>query len=314
MTHIGFGPHGLLPAPHPVTMRAARLHEIGGVPQVDDVDAPEGSNVVAVAAAALNPVDIAIGSGRFYGGSPDPPYVVGGEGVGKAADGRRVWFRGNGAMAEQAAASPDFTVEIPNGVDDATALACGIAGVTGWLAVSWRAKVTSDDTVLVLGASGTLGSVAAQGAKVLGAARVVGAARNADRVPDAADEVVELTGDYELPEATVVVDALWGVPAERALERAARDVRYVQLGQSAGPAANVQSGWVRGRMMNILGLSLFALPAEALAQGYRELCEHAAAGRITVKSETFPLTAIAEAWERQASGSPGAKIVVALAD
>jgi hypothetical protein len=40
------------------------LHELGGVPRVDDVAAPEGPNVVAVAAAALNPVDIAIGSGR----------------------------------------------------------------------------------------------------------------------------------------------------------------------------------------------------------------------------------------------------------
>lgn len=297
-----------------MTVRAARLHEIGGAPQVDDVDAPEGANVVAVAAAALNPVDIAIGTGRFYGGSPDPPYVIGGEGVGKAPDGRRIWFRGNGAMAEQAAASPDQTFEIPDGVDDATALACGVAGVTGWLAVSWRTKVTSDDTVLVLGASGTLGSVAVQGAKLLGAASVIGAARNTERIPDAADEVVELTGDYELPEATVVVDALWGGPAERALERAARGVRYVQLGQSAGPTASIQSGWVRGRMMDILGLSLFATPTDVLAQAYRELCEHAAAGHIEVTIETFPLEAVAEAWERQASGSPGAKIVVALGD
>lgn len=297
-----------------MTVRAARLHEIGGVPQVDDVDAPEGANVVAVAAAALNPIDIAIGTGRFYGGSPNPPYVIGGEGVGKAADGRRVWFRGNGAIAEQAAASPDQTFEIPAGVDDATALACGVAGVTGWLAVSWRAKVTPDDTVLVLGASGTLGSVAAQGAKLLGAKRVIGAARNTGRVPDAADDVVELNGDYDLPEATVVVDALWGVPAERALARAARGVRYVQLGQSAGPTASLESGWVRGRVMNLLGHSLFATPGEVLAQGYRELCEHAAAGRIAVSSETFPLESIAEAWERQASGSPGAKIVIALAD
>src|SRR6185437_1360459 len=161
---------------------------------------PEGANVVAVAAAALNPIDIAIGTGRFYGGSPEPPYVIGSEAVGTAPDGRRVWFRGNGAGAEQAAASPDQTVEIPDGVDDASALACGIAGLTGWLAVSWRATVTAEDTVLVLGASGTLGSAALQGAKVLGAKRVVGAARNTAKVPDAADEVVELTGSYELPE------------------------------------------------------------------------------------------------------------------
>jgi NADPH2:quinone reductase len=290
------------------------MHELGGVPRVDDVDAPEGSNVVAVAAAGLNPVDVAIGSGRFYGGSPDTPYVIGSEAVGKAPDGRRVWFRTNGAVAEQAVASPDQTFEIPEGVDDATALACGVAGVTGWLAVTWRAQVTADDTVLVLGASGTVGSAAVQGAKLLGAKRVVGAARRTENVPDAADEVVELSGSYELPEATVVIDVLWGEPAERALENAAHGVRFVQLGQSAGPSASLQSGWIRGRMMNVLGLSLFSTPPDVIAEGYRELCEHARNGRVGCEVETFALDDVAEAWQRQASGSPGSKIVVTLGD
>ena len=182
-------------------MRAARLHELGGVPRVDEVDAPEGPNVVAVSGSALNPVDISTGSGRFYGGTPDIPYVVGSEAVGRTADGRRVWFRGNATLAEQSVAPPDRSVEIPDGVDDELALACGIAGLTGWLAVSWRAAVGADDTVLVLGASGTVGAAAVQGAKVLGARRVIGAARNTDKVPDIADEVVALTGSYELPEA-----------------------------------------------------------------------------------------------------------------
>jgi len=295
-------------------VRAARLHALGGVPSVDDVGAPEGPNVVAVVAAGLNPVDVAIGSGRFYGGSPETPYVVGSEAVGNAPDGRRVWFRTNGAVAEQAAASPEQTFEIPEAIDDATALACGIAGITGWLAVSWRAQVTADDTVLVLGASGTVGTAAVQGAKLLGAKRVVGAARRTENVPEAADETVELSGSYELPEATVVIDVLWGEPAERALESAAHGVRFVQLGQSAGPAASVQSGWVRGRMMNLLGLSLFAMPTEVIAKGYRELCEHVRDGRIELAAETVPLAEIAEAWQRQASGSPGTKLVVTLTD
>jgi len=293
-------------------MRAARLHELGGTPQVDDIDPPEGANVVAVSAAALNPVDISIGSGRFYGGTPELPYVVGSEAVGTAPDGRRVWFRGNAMLAEQAAASPDWTFDVPEGVDDATALACGIAGLTGWLAVSWRAQVTPEDTVLVLGASGTLGGAAVQGAKVLGAKRVVGAARKTEKVPDAADDVVALTGSYELPEATVVVDAVWGEPAERALEAAAKGVRFVQLGQSAGASATLESGWVRGRMMNILGHSLFSTPHDVLTNGYRELCEHARDGRFSFAVETFALDEIAEAWQRQASGSPGSKIVVSL--
>jgi NADPH:quinone reductase-like Zn-dependent oxidoreductase len=295
-----------------MTMRAARLHELGGIPQIDDVDAPEGAHVVAVAAAGLNPLDIAIANGRFYGGTPDPPYIVGREGVGTAADGTRVWFRTTGTVAEQAVAPPDMAIEIADGVDDATALACGIAGLTGWLAVSWRAEVTSDDTVLVLGASGTLGAAAVQAAKVLGAERVIGAARKTENVPDVADDVVDLSGTYELPEATVVIDALWGEPAERALEAAANGVRFVQLGQSAGPAATLQSGWIRGRMTEIRGLTVFAVPPDVLARGYRELCEHARDGRISFTTETFPLEQIAEAWEQQASGSPGSKIVVSL--
>src|SRR5438034_6516227 len=283
-------------------MRAARLHELGGVPQVDEVDAPEGPHLVAVAAAALNPIDIAIGSGRFYGGSPEPPYVVGSEAVGTAPDGRRVWVRSNGVLAEQAVASPEQTFELPEGVDDSTALACGIAGITGWLAVSWRAQVTADDTVLVLGASGTVGTAAVQGAKLLGAKSVVGAARRTENVPEAADETVELSGSYELPEATVVIDVLWGEPAERALESAAHGVRFVQLGQSAGPSASLQSGWIRGRMMNILGFSLFSTAPDVIAKGYGELCEHVRNGRVGFNVETFALDDVAEAWRRQASG------------
>ena len=293
-------------------MRAARLHELGGTPSVDEIDAPEGPSVVAVAAAGLNPVDIAIGNGRFYGGSPQTPYVIGSEGVGNLPDGRRVWFRGSGTIAEQSVAVPEQAFEIPDGVGDGLALACGTAGLTGWLAVSWRAKVTADDTVLVLGASGTVGATAVQGAKVLGAARIIGAARRTERIPDVADDVVELGETYELPEASVVIDALWGAPAERALAAAAYGVRFVQLGQSAGATANLQSSWVRGKSAEILGLSLFSTPREVVARSYRELSEHARDGRMHFDVETFELDEIAAAWERQASGSPGAKIVVRI--
>src|SRR5436305_10719281 len=127
-------------------MRAARLHEIGGVPQVDEIDPPAGE-AVEVVAVPLNPVDIAIGAGRFYGGSPPTPYVIGSEAVGRTADGRRVWYNARGAIAERVVlADPEHVVEIPDGVDDETAIACGLAGVTGWLAVAWRADVTADDT------------------------------------------------------------------------------------------------------------------------------------------------------------------------
>jgi hypothetical protein len=65
-------------------------------------------------------------------------------------------------------------------------------------------------------------------------------------------------------------------------------------------------------MANILGLRLETVPREAMSAGYRSLCEHARAGRIQFELETYELDAIAEAWARQSSGSPGAKIVVTV--
>ena len=118
----------------------------------------------------------------------------------------------------------------------------------------------------------------------------------------------EIGGD--LPEATLIVDSLWGEPAERALAAAATGVRFVHIGQSAGATATLQSAWVRGKVANVLGHSLFTTPADELAKGYRELCEHARDGRIRFDVETYDLDRIADAWQRQASGSPGAKVVV----
>ena len=293
-------------------VRAARMHEIGGVPTIDEIDPPSETGLLEVDAAALNPVDVAIGNGRFYGGVPDVPYVIGSEAVARDPDGRRLWIRGRALMAELVEPAVEWRFEVPDGVGDELALACGIAGLTGWLAVSWRAPVTRDDTVLVLGASGTLGSTALQGAKLLGARRVIGAARRTDGVPSIADEVVDLTAGRELPSASVIVDALWGEPFLRALAVAPMGARIVQLGQSAGPEVALQSGSVRGKLVDILGFTLFATPPDVAESGYRELCGHARDGRIAFDIEHYPLEAVGEAWARQASGSPGAKIVVTL--
>jgi NADPH2:quinone reductase len=295
-------------------VRAVRLHEIGGTPRVDEIDDPDGPALLDVSVAGLNPVDVSTAAGRFYGGSPPTPYVIGQEAVGVTPEGRRVWQYGRGAMAERVAlADPGSAVDVPDGVSDELAVACGVAGLTGWTAISWRTRITPDDTVLVLGASGTVGSTALQGAKVLGAGRVIGAARHPERIPGQADEVVRIDGSESYPEATVIVDGLWGEPLERALAAAARGVRVVHLGQSAGGAATLQSAWVRGKVASVLGHSLFAVPLEERAAGFRELALHAAAGRIAYEVESFGLDRFDEAWARQSAGSPGAKIVVRLA-
>ena len=322
-------------------MRAARVHELGTAPRVDEIEPPErpdGSAVVEIAAVALNPLDVAIGAGRFYGGSPPVPYVPGSEAVGRVlvghatAPGTRVYVFGDGlgiardgTLAERAVVAEDRLVPVDDAVPPETAVACGIAGIAGWMSVTRRAHVRAGDRVLVLGATGIVGFVAVQAARLAGADRVVAAGRRPERLARAreagADAAVELTDRDDLAEAlaeacggdgpTVVVDPLWDGPLATALAAAAPGARVVHIGQAAGPEATLGSAAVRGKQIDLLGYSNFALPVETLREGYLELVGHVTAGRIEIPVETFPLERAAEAWERQASG-PGTKIAVTL--
>ena len=106
-----------------------------------------------------------------------------------------------------------------------------------------------------------------------------------------------------------MVDALWGAPLEAAAAVAGQGARIVHLGQSAGPTATIASGLVRGKQLQILGYSNFAVPQDAVAQGYIDLVGHAVAGRIKVEPEAVPLEQVGDAWARQMQGS-GAKLVL----
>jgi NADPH:quinone reductase-like Zn-dependent oxidoreductase len=63
-------------------------------------------------------------------------------------------------------------------LDDATAAALPNPGVSAWLSLTHRAKLSAGETVLILGATGVTGQLAVQISKLLGAKRVIGAGRN----------------------------------------------------------------------------------------------------------------------------------------
>ena len=235
-------------------MRAAVLTEAGSPPRAgtfDDPVAGDGQVVVQVRAAGLNHLDLLKASGRFYTGPPPLPSVVGSDGVGTLGDGRRVFFDATpapfGSMAERALVAEGALFEVAPGVDDVLAAALGNTGLAAWLALAWKARLEPGETVLVLGATGALGSVAVQAARLLGAGRVVAAAlggpgfERLERL--GADAVVALDGPGDpvaaLRDATeggadVVVDPLWGAPALAAMQAAAHGARHIQMGHMAG--------------------------------------------------------------------------------
>lgn len=310
-------------------MRAAILSEYGATPSVAEFDDPrpgEGQALVDVAAAGLNPVDVSIASGSFYGGSPPLPYVVGREGVGALDDGRRVYFDGPiapfGSMAERALIDRDSAIEIPDGLDDGLAVAFGIAGLAAWLGLEWRGELKRDETALVLGASGVVGQVAVQAARLLGASRVVAVARSAERLERArelgADATVQIGPVDDLTDALrdatdggadVVLDPLWGEPAVAALAVVNGGGRFVNLGQSAGATASIASAAIRGKPLSLLGHTNFAAPQEVKHAAYRRMADYGAAGELVVDVERIPLDQVGEAWERQSS-SPHRKQVM----
>jgi NADPH2:quinone reductase len=310
-------------------MKAALVREVGGVPEVGEAAEPSGETI-EVLAAPINPIDLAVSRGILATGHPELPYVPGCEAVGRAHSGRVVWIFGGslgrtspGAIAERAAVGDAHAIEVPDGADPAVAAGLGIAGLAGWLPFAWRAPLAGGENVLVLGATGSVGLVAVQTAKLLGAARVVAAGRSAAGLQRAAecgaDATLRLDEHDDLVAAfrdafggqgpSYVFDPLWGAPAAAAVEAAAPRATIVNLGQSAGASAELSSAAVRFKSLSILGHTNFAIPPDELAEHYRRLVGHAIAGEIRLDVERVPLDSVGEAWRRQAEGA-GTKLVV----
>ena len=183
--------------------------------------------------------------------------------------------------------------------------------------------LTGGENVLVLGATGAVGLVAVQAAKLLGAARVVAAGRSAEGLERAtelgADGTVRLDVD-DLASAfrdafggsgpSYVFDPVWGAPLAAAVQAATPRATIVNLGQSAGATAELASGPIRFKNLSLLGHTNFAVPEDELTEHYHRLVGHVAAGEIVFDVERVPLDAVASAWQRQADGTGGTKLVL----
>jgi NADPH2:quinone reductase len=339
-------------------VRAAIVEALGRPPAPADVAEPQrqrGEALVRIRAAALNPVELHIWNGRFFDGPPQPPYVIGLEGVGVVEEGERLapgtrvrvefvhpGYGRDGAIAEYAVApeEPDASdrasqasvAPIGDELDDTAAAALGVPAFTALMCLerAQRAGASLEGAhVLVTGATGAVGSLAVQLAKLMGAARLVAAGRNPERLERArslgADATVEL-GDGLGPEELrdrfaeaaggrldIALDPLWGEPARAAIEALTRDGVYVSFGQAASPLAELSGIPMRNRRVTVVGHSgAWATPQErqaALARAHELAHRHGSP--LTLDTEELALHEIGDAWKRL-SRSAGRRLVVKL--
>jgi NADPH:quinone reductase-like Zn-dependent oxidoreductase len=302
-------------------MRAAIVRAHGTVPEPGELDEPAGGELLDVLAGGVNPVDVRIASGTFPNERHEPPYVAGKEGVGRREDGSLVYFDASvepyGAFAERTAIPPGSGYAVPEGLDPALAVCLGVSGLAAWLGLEWRGRLAAGETVLVLGASGVVGRIGVQAARLLGAGRVVAAARSVDGLE--ADATVKLDAEHDLPAALrdaaggdgfdLVLDPLWGEPALAALAALKPFGRLVNIGQSAAAEATIPSTAVRAKPVEIVGYTNYAAPDERRAAAYARMAEHALAGEIAVEIERLGIDDVPDAWRRQGS-SPHRKLVI----
>lgn len=290
------------------------------------LDPAPGEVRVDLRYGGVNPVDTYVAAGRV---APDGPLprTLGGEAAG-IVDGRRVLVAGeglgsarDGVWATAANVPVTAVVDIPDGVDLPAAAAMGIAGLTALNCVRDLARVTAADRVLVLGASGGVGSMivglcAAAGATVWGqtgseakAARI--ASHGAARV--LAGDAAALAQPLAEFEPTVAFDPLGGPFVAPVIAAMAPRGRYVSYGVSAGGdvAFNIQQ--LYRKMITLLGYGGMQLTREERRPGLEAALGALAAGEFQVSVDTvLPLDGVNEAFARLAERRVQGKLLLDL--
>jgi NADPH2:quinone reductase len=210
-------------------------------------------------------------------------------------------------------------VELPDGLSDEAAAGLANPGMSSWAALTARAKFVAGESVLILGATGSAGRLAVQIAKRMGARRVVAAGRNPAALEKlrelGADVVISLEQERDALVAAfrreivgdgvdVVLDYLWGAPAEavlaaiaqKGLSKSAPRIRFVQIGSSAGPTISLDGATLRSSGLELLGSGFGSASLTQLFAAIGEMFKEAATKPFVNEVKTVPLRDVEALW------------------
>ncbi len=312
-------------------MKAAIVLEPGKTPVFADFNDPVpqvGDELVKIAASALSQVTKSRASGSHYTSPGSLPAVVGMDGVGRTQDGRRVYFvmpkAPFGGMAEKVVVRREQCVPLQDDVDDVTAAAIAIPGMSSWAALKERAHLVAGENVLINGATGTAGRLAVQIAKHMGAKRVIATGRDLAALEqvkalgaDATISLLQSPKDLETAfmeqfggeGVDVVLDYLWGQTAEVLIVAAAKagkdavPIRFVQIGASSGGNITLPSAALRSSALVLMGSGIGSIPLEGMLGAIHGVMQAAVPAKLKIKTEIVPLTKVEETWNKDSGRS-----------
>jgi NADPH2:quinone reductase len=303
---------------------AIRIHQHGGpeVLRLEEIsvgDPGPGEARVRHAAVGVNFIDIYHRTGLYplplpSGLGVDAAGTVEavGAGVAHVAAGDRVAYMASAGCYAQARLVPaDRLVKLPDGIDDRTAAAMMLKGLTVRSLIRRTHAVQPGETVLVHAAAGGVGLLMVQWLKALGATVIgtVGTDAKAEIVrrhgcdhaivytrEDFAKRVRELTGGAGVP---VVYDSVGKATFEGSLDSLAPLGLMVTFGNASGsvPPFDVGTLGKKGSLF-LTRPTVFSYVArrEDLERAAAELFEVVASGKVKVEiGGTWPLADAAEA-------------------
>lgn len=306
-------------------MKAAVFHEYEAPVEIAEVARPElqdGSVLIEVHAASLNPIDNILRAGylrqmlelsfpHVKGYDVSGTVVEVGKGVKSVNVGDEVFARPNqmdaGSVAEIARIQEDELAIKPANITHEQAASVPLAGLTAWQALVTKGNIKEGDKVLIHAGSGGVGTFAIQIAKHFGAfVATTTSGKNADLVKElGADLVIDYTTqtfEDELSDYDLVVDTIGGETLARSFEVLKKDGTMVSVknqdNDNLAEKYGVRFEW------------FFMSPdGKMLAELAKLISEDTVK---TVIDSTYPMDQAADAFDKLATGRAKGKIVVAI--
>lgn len=298
-------------------MRAIQLQEFGGpeVLRLVELPRPEpgpGMVLVEVTAAGMNFADTHQRENSYLARAT-LPLIPGTEVAGVRTDtGERVIaLCGNGGYAEYVAVPEALVFPIPDGVDDGTALALLVQGLTAWHLYRTCARVAPGESVVVIAAAGGVGSLAVQLGHQLGAGRVIavasseekraltlelGADAAVDAEPDGMTErLIEANGGRRVD---AVFEMAGGAVFDACLDALAPFGRLVTYGIASREQNEIRSGALMRKSRAVVGFWFMHCMGrrDMVEEPLADLFGRAARGELrAVVGGTYPLSEAARA-------------------